>query len=64
LGYVYTPKMRSPMKKEPLAVDRPAAPARRATGPDPTRRPDWLLVLIGGLLLLTLLIGWLVEWPG
>lgn len=30
---------------------------------EPPRRPDWLLVLIVGLLLLTLFIAWLTDMP-
>lgn len=50
----------------------PTAHGRSGFGPDtrqnpvrkePPRRPDWLMVLIGGLLLLTLLIAWLTDMP-
>ncbi|NEU70366.1 hypothetical protein GK091_26050 [Spirosoma agri] len=30
---------------------------------DRPRKPDWLLLLIGALILLTLLIAWLVDIP-
>lgn len=30
----------------------------------PPRKPDWLLILVGVLILATLLIAWLVDIPG
>ncbi len=33
------------------------------TSKEPPRKPDWLLLLMIGLFVLTLLIAWLVDFP-
>ncbi|MFD2574139.1 hypothetical protein ACFSUS_26115 [Spirosoma soli] len=38
-------------------------PVENPTDKEPPRRPDWLIVLIIGLLLLSLLIAWLTDLP-
>lgn len=41
-----------------VARNQPTRPKNQ-----PSRKPDWLLLLISFLLLLTLLIAWLVDMP-
>ncbi|GAB4016272.1 hypothetical protein [Spirosoma koreense] len=54
----------------PLIPPSPADPTtnrKRSRNPfeeDPQPKPDWLLILISVLFLLTLLIAWLVDIPG
>ncbi|WP_018620118.1 hypothetical protein [Spirosoma luteum] len=37
--------------------------AHRPPDEEPPRKPDWLLILVGILFLLTLLIAWLADIP-
>lgn len=37
--------------------------AHRQPDEEPPRKPDWLLILVGILFLLTLLIAWLADIP-
>ncbi|WP_147367871.1 hypothetical protein [Fibrisoma montanum] len=44
-------------------LELPTIPQENPTNKEPPRRPDWLVLLIIGLLLLTLLIVWLTDMP-
>ena len=45
--------------------NQPAPPTRLKpqTDPKPPRKPDWLLIIMGILFLLTLLVAWLADIP-
>ena len=49
----------------PNPVSADTAQTRLSTTPTkkPSRKPDWLLIWVGILFLLTLLIAWLVDFP-
>lgn len=44
-------------------TDLPPNPANKSIDDKPPRKPDWLLILVGILFLLTLLIAWLTDIP-
>ncbi|MCY7358104.1 MAG: hypothetical protein LH609_11715 [Rudanella sp.] len=37
--------------------------ARRPSGAKPPNKPDWLIIMVSVLFLLTILIAWLVDVP-
>ncbi|GAB4024597.1 hypothetical protein [Spirosoma koreense] len=37
---------------------------RKLFGEEPPQKPDWLMIFMGILFLVTLLIAWLVDIPG
>ena len=50
------PPINNRLEMPPISQENP-------TNKEPPRRPDWLVLLIIGLLLLTLLIVWLTDMP-
>lgn len=41
----------------------PRKPSRAPTSNEPPRKPDWLLITVSVLFLLTLLIAWFINRP-
>lgn len=60
-----SPKAQSHSLYPPLSTrtGSPRGPAGQPASDEPPRKPDWLLIMVGILFLLTLLIGWLAGIP-
>lgn len=54
----------SPFFPPGLATPTKTRPKLKYLNEDDPRKPDWLILLISALVLLTLLIAWVVDIPG
>ncbi|AQG79214.1 hypothetical protein [Spirosoma montaniterrae] len=53
----------SPYSPSSAQTRKPRNQPNRPFGDEPPRQPDWLLIMVGILFLLTLLVAWLAGVP-